>query len=164
MKTRDLASLQLELNEVLKQFVGIKQDGKLEVAAQEAVDRYFRKCYARGIHTVLGDAGIQVTGITLGFDIGTISIKNIHTEYWPNDQYNVLQTIKNAVPLGYVNGYQLYIEKRQGYPELMARYGMGNCFTAWCPKVQGVPTANSVIFVALERAKQLGYLDYLGTE
>jgi hypothetical protein len=163
MKTKTFQDLQAELGELLKPFIGKKQDGKVEKDAQDTVDRYFRKCRARAIHTVLGDAGLSITGIKLGFDIGSIGLKQVVTDYWPNDQYAVIQTVKGAVPLGYVNGYQLYIEKKEGeYPILVARYGMGNCITSWCPKLQGVPTANSVFFIALERAKQLGYLDYLG--
>lgn len=164
MKMQTLHELQVELGILLKPYVGVKQNGKLEADAQDTVDRYFRKCHARGQHTVLGDAGLSVTGVRLAFDIGSIGLKQIVTDYWPNDQYGVQQTIKDAVALGYVNGYQLYIEKREAsYPDLVARYGMGKCAISWSPKLQGVPTANSVFFIALERAKQLGYLDYLGT-
>lgn len=163
MRIRTLQELQTDLQEVLKPYLGQQQSGTMERDAQDTVDRYFRKCHARAIHTVLGDAGLRVIGVRLGFDIGAIGIKNILTSYWPNDQYAVLHTIKNAIALGYCNNYQLYIEKRDSYPILVARYGMAACFTEWCPKTQGVPPASSMFFVALERAKQLGYLDYLGT-
>lgn len=152
MKTLD--QVKAELSEVLKPYIGQVQGLAVEVDAQKAVNRYFTALHRKNELVLIESCGLRITGVELHFDVGFIGLKRIKTDWWPNDAHAVQRTVVNAVALGYANGYQLYIEGLN----IVARYGMGECCTKWCPSIQGVPPYSTVFFLALERAKQLGYL------
>lgn len=155
MKTLD--QVKAELNEVLKPYLGQPQNGTLEVEAQKAVNRYFTALQRKNEFVLIEAAGLRIIGVELNFDIGSIGLKRIKTDWWPTDAHAVHRTVPNAIALGYANGYQLYLEGAN----IVARYGMGACCTKWCPSIQGIPAYSTVFFLALERAKQLGYLSEL---
>ena len=163
MHSPSFDDFQKELQKVLQIFQGKKQDKVLESQAQRTIDELFKKRKARNKPVVNDEAGIQITGLKLAFDIGRIGIGHYRTAFWPSDRWLVCVGDGNScVALGYVNGYQLYIQPQEGLPaKLMARHGYGNNYESWCPKLVGMPPTNSVFFVALERAKALGLLKLL---
>lgn len=165
MNSQSFFALQQELAKTLWQFRGKKQNAALEAESQRVVDDIFQKRAARGKLVVLEASGLQISGCKLNFNIGAIGVKSWITKFYPHDLHAVAATVPGAVPLGYVNGYQLYIHVGfQPHPCLVARYGMSHAFVTWSPRVQGIPPGDSVLFVALERAKQLGYLHLLQAE
>lgn len=148
-----------EIGKALQEFHELKQDGALERKAQKTVDEIFKKHKARRKPVTLEGAGIEIVGCVLAFGIGTIGIGRWLTSFYPVDRYDVLKTDPIAIPLGYVNGAQLYIRPQSA--TLTIRYGMGYEFNAWSPKLQGTPPTNTIFYVALERARLLGYLSML---
>ncbi len=166
MKNKSFDELQKELQATLKVFMDKTQNGGLEAKAQKAVDEVFKRRKARRKIVVNDAAGIEVVGAVLAFDIGRIGLKHYKTAFWPKDKWHVCLGKNNScVPLGYVNNYQLYIQPQEGLPPtLMARFGPGSAYSSWNPNIAGMPPTDSVFFVALERAKALGWLKFLRSE
>lgn len=156
-KTKD------ELATVLANLKGKTQDLALEVLAQKLVDNYFKSNAARGRITEIAGSGIAITGMKVGFDIGKIKVHHWKTMFWPVDRFDVTQTVPGAIALGYVNNKQLYIAPQGALgPTLVIRHGMHAQYTTWNPSlIKMTPPRDSEAFVALERAKALGYLDLL---
>lgn len=152
-----LDKLKSELEQLLKPFVGQQQNGLMEKEAQATVDRLFKGKERRNQPVMVERASLQITGVELAFDIGRIGLKRIRTKFVP-DVNGVHATVPDAVALGFVNSFQLYITQGdQPHPTIHARYGMAKAFTQWCPATQGPPPVSSVFHVAMARAAELGY-------
>lgn len=164
MFTPEFLEVQAQLEEKLKAvLMGKLQDGELERQAQTVADEFFKTRAARGLQLVLDNSGVEIVGCTLLFDIGRVRGGQWKTKFYPRDIHAVMDTVPGAVPLGYVNGYQLYIAPQKGNlaHTLVARFGMGSKFQSWAPAYAGMPDTSSIHFLALERAKVLGYLHLL---
>ncbi len=162
MRSQSFDALKKELGAELDKYLNKIQGAALETDSQKGVDEIFLKHKARGKHTVLDNSGIEITGCDLAFDIGVVGVRNWTTAFWPTDRFGVSTLEPGSVPLGYVNGYQIYLLPQKGLPAmLVARYSIGTGYATWCPAIAGMPEKDTVFFVALERARVLGYLPLL---
>jgi hypothetical protein len=156
-KTQDFLEAQVALTEFLnRKLLGEKQDGKLEFRAKRLVKSWWENPNRPTV--VVGTCGLKIVGCELEFGIGTIKVKKWMTRFI-EDKHSVHVLSPNAVALGYANGFQLFITAVNKAPNLVARNGTNIMF--WKAADELIPPTNSPLFVALERAKTLGYLDYL---
>lgn len=155
---------QQDLNLLLKPIVGRPKTKEVEQEAQLIVDAYFRKLVKQRNRVTIEPSGLEITGARLAFHIGSICIGEWKTSFYPEDRFSVAETEVNPIALGYVNGCQLYILPGEDEPgRLVARAGMGEAYEYFIPSTMGLPLTNSIFFVALERARVLGYLYTLQT-
>jgi len=155
--TIDFLEAQKQLTAHLnKKLLGEKQGLSLERRAQRLAKQWWDRPHRPTV--LVGTCGIKVVGCTLAFDIGTIKVKHWVTRF-TEDKHSIHHLAPNAVALGYTNGFQLFISEVNTVPTLVARAGAQVLF--WKSADEIIPPTNSPLFVALERAKTLGYLDYL---
>lgn len=160
-KNNSFSELQKELAQALEVLKGKKQNKMLERQAQDIVNRILNQKRARKKLPTL-ECGLTIVGCNLRFGLGEIKVAQWLTRFTP-DKNDVEKLVPRAVPLGYANEFQLYAEQRGGFGYLIARSSLTD-MVGWCPSVQGVPDQNTVLFVALERARAFGYLDFLRGE
>lgn len=157
MQFTDFRDAQLELSTYLaRKLVGETMNEALTKRAQKLADKWFRE---RKTPVVIQGADLIVTGCTLAFTLGAIKVSQWQTQFM-RDQFMLCRTVPKHIALGYVNGCQLYIAEVDGVPHLCARDTPTNV-DRWSVRHVLTPPTNSELFVALERAKALGYLDYL---
>jgi len=156
MQSIDFQEAQQRLNAFLtKKLAGEKQNGALERRAQRLVDKWWQ---SQKLPVIMGTSNLQVVGCTLGFDIGEIKVTRWHTKF-VNDTNNVSQRNPSAVALGNCNGFQLFLVPNLEYPTLVA---LSPLMThKWSVEQKFIPPKESPLFMALERAKHLGYLSML---
>lgn len=160
MQSIDFIEAQQQLNAFLVQKIsGEIQNGALERRATRLVKAWWASPGRPQV--LLGRSGLKVVGCELAFDIGAIKVGKWLTRF-TEDKHNVHRLAPEAIALGYVNGYQLFISKVNGIPNLVARAGAHIMF--WKVEDNLVPPQTSPLFMALERAKTLGYLSYLRGE
>lgn len=148
---------QFRLSQYLnKKLLGEKHDASLEKRAQRLVDNWFK--HPNNPAVVIDRSGVYVVGCVLGFELGSIKISRWLTNF-VRDAHQVHRLHKDAVALGYVNGYQLFIAGIKGVHNLVARKDQEVLY--WKASDDLIPPATSPLFVALERAKTLGYIDIL---
>lgn len=153
----DFDEAQRKLNAYLsKKLMGATMNQALTKRAQKLVDKWWSELLAP---VVVGTSGLQVTGCILGFQIGKIMVAQWRTKF-VRDQFDLAHTVPSHIALGYASDHQLYIADVDGFPHLCARDTAVNV-VRWSTKIDLIPPPTSVLFVALERAKALGYLEYL---
>jgi hypothetical protein len=156
MQSIEFIVAQAQLEEYLgKHLRNEMQNGALERRAQKLVDRWWAK---QTLPVMMGTSGIRVTGCRLGFDIGTIKVKNWRTTFL-TDSHKVMVFNKDVVALGYVNGFQLYMTLMNNKQTLVARSQF--IVRRWSADEVLVPPMESPLYMALARAKALGYLSHL---
>lgn len=156
MKSIEFLAAKRQLEAYLdKHLRGEKQNGALERRAQRLADKWWIN---QKLVVIMGTSGIRVTGCRLGFDIGTVKVKSWRTAF-THDDNNVRIFSPSAIALGYCNGFQLYLIVLSNQPTLIAR--SREITRRWSTAEQFVPPPESPLFVALERAKALGYLPHL---
>lgn len=174
MQSIDFREAQKQLGEYLhSKLHGETQNGALEKRAQRLADMW----WSRAPSVIMGTSGIRVTGCVLGFDIGKVQVARWKTAFTV-DKHNVMTFNPLAVALGYSNGFQLYLTfldpkpKSFGFSDGQLRTtitGKGWILVArselltrqWKASDELVPPPSSPLFIALERAKALGYLNLL---
>lgn len=153
MRSIDFQEAQQKLTYHLnKKLLGERHDERMETRANRLVDLWFKNANRPKI--LLGSAGIEVTGCTLVFAPGSVRIKSWATRFII-DRHNVHVLSPRAVALGYVNDYQLFLTTTDE-PKLIAR--RGHEVLSWTSGDGLIPPQTSPLFIALERAKTLGYL------
>jgi hypothetical protein len=163
MLPEELLKAQHDIEKILQPLMNKPFDEKCKHEAQYLVDCYFRKRMSKENPIIVESAGIQLSGCELAFTENSIALGKWITSFYPWDVYSVMSTESGPIPLGYWDGAQLYILSIKGKPgTIMARFSMTK-FIPWTPSVQGMPAENSIHFVALERAKVLGFLHKLQT-
>lgn len=156
----DFEVCQIELSKFLqKKLLGEPMNESLCKRAQRLVDKWFKDLKKP---VIINRADLHITGCTLAFTLGSIKVSRWHTQFI-RDQFNLRKTVPSAIALGYVNNNQLYIADVEDVPTLCARDTPFNV-ERWSVSYGLTPSANSELFVALERAKALGYLDHLKGE
>lgn len=125
-------------------------DDSLIKRAQKLADSWWK-----GKNVWLGTSGARITGCVLSFGLGTVSAEKWLTQFII-DKNGIHQLVPSAVALGYVQGWQLYLADYEGRPHLIAR--QNHEVQRWSAQEINIPPQNSPLFVALERAKALGYL------
>lgn len=129
---------------------------KLCLRAQRLTDKWFE---ALKHPVMIPESDLQIVGCILNFGLGRIEVEKWRTKF-ARDHFGLEYLVPDAIALGYVNGYQLYIADVDQVPNLCARNTAANV-ERWNHTLKLTPPANSVLFVALERAKALGYLNHL---
>jgi hypothetical protein len=121
--------------------------------AQKLADNWWR-----GRSVWLGTSGVRVTGCILAFGLGTVGVERWLTRFIV-DTHEIHKLVPSAVALGYIQGWQLYMADYEERPHLIAR--QGHEVQRWSAQEINIPPQGSPLFVALERAKALGYLSTL---
>lgn len=156
----ELQKFQQDLNAFLsKKLVGEIQNGALERRAQRLADKFFKD---RTTPVAIGKSGLFIVGCTLAFDIGRIMVSQWHTRF-QRDEHAIHLKVPGAIALGWINQNQIYIAKHEGLWTLHARAG-DHLVERWNNKQPLIPGTDTVLFVALQRATQLGYLELLKNE
>ena len=150
-----LAEMKEELESALNSLLNTAHTSVLEANAQKLVNDLFKRYKARDKHVVL--SGVEIIGCTLAFEPGKILCKKLYTAFYPADPFDVKKTNPTAIPLGYVNGEQLYFLPES--TKLISRYGWGPNYRVWTVLLNGVPTESPNLYVAYRRAVELGHLD-----
>lgn len=155
MQSIEFQVAQKQLGEYLhKKLHGEIQNGFLEARAQRLANMW----WTRSPPVVMGTSGIRVVGCELAFDVGAVKVARWKTQF-VEDRHRVMVTAPDAVPLGYANGFQLYLVHIDATWSLVARSQL--ITNQWRASEGFTPPSSSPLFIALERAKALGYLSYL---
>ena len=155
MQSIDFQEAQKQLRAFLHaKLHGETQDGKLEARAQRLADMW----WTRTPPVIMGTSGIRVVGCVLGFDIGKVQVAKWKTAF-TLDKHNVAIFNPRHVALGYSNGFQLYMAVRDTEWVLVARSEL--LTKQWKASDNLIPPTNSPLYMALERAKALGYINQL---
>lgn len=150
----DFQKAQVEFTKFLEGKIwGEVLNDSLVKRAQKLTDAWWK-----GKNVWLGTSGIRVVGCVLSFGLGTVSVERWLTQFII-DKSGIHQMVPSAVALGYVQGWQLYLADYEGRPHLIAR--QGHEVQRWSAQETNIPFQSSPLFVALERAKALGYLSTL---
>lgn len=154
MRTIDFQQAQQSFTKFLEsRIMGEVLDDVLVKRTQKLTDKWWSD------RTVLmGTSGIQITGCVLTFGLGTVNVEKWTTRFWI-DRHDIHKLVPSAVALGYVNGWQLYISDYEGRPHLVAR--TATQVQRWSSQEINIPHQGTPLFLALERAKALGYLPTL---
>lgn len=139
--------------------MGEKQGLSLERRAQKLADNWWANKSLPPV--TISTSGIRIVGCKLGFGLGTINVQTWQTRFIL-DVHDVHRLSPDAIALGYANEFQLFIAKIEDVPHLVARKGIQ--IVRWKSADNLIPEASSPLRVALDRAKALGYLDYLKGE
>ncbi len=160
MTTIDFQEAQQQLSDILnKKLMGEKQGASLERRAQKLIDNWWAR--KNRPQVLVGTSGLQIVGCTLGFGLGTIKVQTWQTRF-VTDVHDVHRLVPSAIALGYANSFQLFLAKIDGTPSVVARNGAQSM--TWSPKNGLVPAVGHPLRAALDRAKSLGYIDYLKGE
>ena len=154
MQSTDFQEAQLKFTKYLeRRILGEPVDDFLVKRAQKLADSWWS-----GKNVWLGTSGVQVTGCVLVFGLGTVNVEKWLTKFII-DKHDIHQMVPSAIALGYVNGWQLYIADYVGRPHLVAR--KDHEVQRWSAQEINIPPKGTPLFMALERAKALGYLSTL---
>ncbi len=146
-----------QLNAFLnKKLMGEKMGPALCKRAQKLVDKWFTE--QRKI-IIMGSSGIRITGCVLAFEIGVIKVDHWLTRFI-DDPFEIHRVSPGAIALGVLHGNQLYIADYEGVPHLCAR-DTPRTVRRWSATETMTPPMGTPLFMALERAKALGYLNHL---
>lgn len=154
MQSIDFQEAQASFTKYLeRRLLGEPLDDLLVKRTQKMADKWWSSK-----NVWLGTSGVRVTGCVLSFGLGTIGVERWLTQFIM-DKHSIHQLVPSAVALGYVNSWQLYIADYEGCPHLIARQNQQ--VQRWSAKAVNIPPQGSPLFIALERAKALGYLPTL---
>lgn len=154
MQSTDFQEAQQSFTKYLeRRILGEPMNESLVKRVQKLADKWWKDK-----NVWLGTSGVRVTGCVLAFGLGTVNVEKWLTQFII-DKNSVHRLVPSAVALGYVKGWQLYIADYEGRPHLIAR--SENEVQRWSAQAINIPPQNSPLFVALERAKALGYLPTL---
>lgn len=161
----DFPTAQAELGRFLSsRLLGQVQGAMLERRAQHLTDQWWQVLANQRREIIMGTSGIRIVGCTVGFDIGVVKIKKWKTEFM-YDTHNIEKFVPSSIALGYFNGFQLYISLKNPTPQPVLVARSENHTMRWSILDGELPELGTALFMALERAKSLGYLDLLkGTD
>lgn len=137
-----------------RRILGQLINGKLIAKTQRLADEWFE-----GKTVLLGSCGLQITGCKLSFGLGKVNVERWLTRFIV-DRNRVHDLVPNAIALGYLGEYQLYLADYENVPHLIARTSGGRA-ERWSARRSYIPSKGTALFSALERAKALGYLSTL---
>lgn len=153
-KSTDFQQAQQDFTKFMdRRIKGEPMDDFLVKRAQKLADSWWK-----GKNVWLGTSGVRVVGCVLSFGLGTVNVEKWLTQFIL-DKNGIHQLVPSAIALGYVQGWQLYLADYEGRPHLIAR--QNHEVQRWSAQEINIPPQNSPLFVALERAKALGYLSTL---
>jgi len=153
MQSTDFQQAQLTFTKFLeRRLLGEPVNDLLVTRAQKLADNWWK-----GKNVWLGTSGLRIKGCVLAFGLGTVNVEKWLTEFIL-DKHDVHQLVPSAIALGYLQGWQLYLADYEGFPHLVAR--QGHQVQRWSAR-EMIPAQGNPLFMALERAKALGYLPIL---
>jgi hypothetical protein len=153
----DFTEAEPRLNAFLsKKLTGERMNEYLCKRAQKLVDKWFRE---QPQIIVLGTSGIRIVGCVLGFEIGSIKVERWLTSF-VHDTYEIMKVVPNAIALGSEREVQSYIAEFEGFPHLCVRTSPFDV-KRWSVRDVVIPAQGTALFMALERARALGYINHL---
>jgi hypothetical protein len=161
----DFLTAQAELGRFLSsRLLGQVQGALLEKRAQRLADQWWEVLANQRREVIMGTSGIRIIGCTVAFDIGIVKIRNWKTEFM-YDTFHIEKLVPVSIALGYFNGFQLYISRKNPTPGAVLVARSEAHTMRWSILDGASPYAGTPLFMALGRAKSLGYFDLLkGTD